>query len=45
MKIIKNKFWRNSGTFFSSKFPEKEEVRTKLGALKTIFQKGCALNN
>ena len=35
----------NASTFSSSKFPEKQEVRTKLGALKIIFQRGCALNN
>ena len=29
----------------SSKFPEKQEVRTKLGAFKIIFQRGCPLNN
>ena len=39
LRNTKNKFQRNL-----SKFPEKQEVRTKLGAL-AIFQRGCALNN
>ena len=31
--------------FFSSKFLEKQEVQTKLSALKIIFQRRCTLNN
>ena len=31
--------------FFFFKFPEKQEVDTNLGALKIIFQRGCAVNN
>ena len=30
---------------FFSEFPEKQQVRTKLDALKIIFHRRCALNN
>ena len=41
----KRKINSNAVRVNSSKFPEKQEVRTKLGAFKIIIQRGCPLNN